>query len=489
MRKMAVGSRLRRYISAALAASLACCMALMPMPASAQTSIEGSAEHALRWAVPEGYNAHDYDKCAAYLEQTDDEGATNGSKLSASYDPNDPTTWGSSWSGDFFAWTEVGGEKRLRSIDVSARYQVGRFDFSDCSALVEIRASENYLLELNVSNCASLVKLNFNENSVSEPDLTGCGALTHLYISFNPLDVLDLSPCPALEFLTCYSSELAELDVSCCPRLDYLSCYSNMLTELDLSHCPLLSELKCVLNELDSLDVSCCPLLEILDCSFTGIDSLDFSRNPLLRELSCASNALDTLDVSACAELRVLDCRSNGLSSLDVSANGALVTLFSSGNRLSELDLSANPSLAFDSIAASGNGFIGYDFSRNYYGDSGSLFARPADGASFEGFFGDSGNLISMGQWADYEQAFVYSFEGMPSGNITAIFSGGSPAVPGDIDDSGSVTTADAVIALRIAMGLIDASGFNAENADFDQSGSVNISDAVLSLRLAMGLS
>ncbi|MBR3298057.1 MAG: hypothetical protein IKI64_02525 [Clostridia bacterium] len=486
---MAIVSRIKRYISVALAASLACCMALMPLPASAQTSVECTVERAPRWAVPEGYNAHDYDKCAAFLEQTDDEGATNGSKLSTSYDPNDPTTWGSSWSGDYFAWTEVGGEKRLRSIDVSARYQVGRFDFSDCSSLVEIHASENYLNELNVSNCASLVKVNFDENSVSEPVLTSCGALTHLYISFNPLAGLDLSPCPALEFLTCYSSGLTELDVSCCPRLDYLSCHSNRLTELDLSHCPLLSDLKCFLNELGALDVSCCPLLEILECSFTGIDSLDLSCNPLLRELNCASNALDALDVSDCTELRMLDCRSNELSSLDVSANSALVSLFSSGNRLSVLDLSANPSLAFDSIAASGNGFIGYDFSRNYYGDSGSLFARPSDGASFEGFFGDSGNLISMGQWVNYEQAFVYSFEGMSSGNITAVFSGGSPAVPGDIDGNGSVTTADAVIALRISMGLIDGSGFNAENADMDQSGSVNISDAVLILRLAMGLS
>ena len=150
--------------------------------------------------------------------------------------------------------------------------------------------------------------------------------------------------------------------------------------------------------------------------------------------------------------------------------------------------ISSNPALAFDRILASGNGFVGYDFSRHYYGDSGSLFARPADGSSFEGFFSESGTLISEGQWVDYEQAFVYSFEGLPSGTVTVRFGGCSPVLPGDIDDNGSVSVSDAVIALRIAMGIIDGASFNADNADMDSNGSITISDAVLILRLAIGL-
>lgn len=475
-------------IGGVLAAALICCFALLMLPVSAKTSRENEFECAKSGrSVPYGYNAHDYAKCVAYLEQTDDDGATNGSKLSSSYDPNDPSTWGTNWSGDFFAWTDAVGEKRLRSIDISARYQVGSFDFSDCSELIEIRASENYLIELNVSNCVSLIKLNFNENSVSSPLLNGCCALKHLYISFNPLEELDLSPCHALEFLTCYSSGLTALDVSCCPQLDYLSCHSNRLTELDISGCPLLSELNCVLNELSELDVSNCPALEVLDCSFTMIDSLDLSSSTALRELSCANNGLQVLDLSSCTELRALDCRSNALCELDVSANPALAKLFCSGNRLTQLDLSNNAFLAFDRILASGNGFIGYDFSRHYYGDSGKLFATPAANAVFEGFFTDLGTQLSTGEWIDYENAFVYSFEGLPSGTVFAHF-GISPAFPGDIDESGDITVSDAVTALRLAMDIIDGTELNANNADMDGSGSITIADAVVILRMAMGL-
>ncbi len=60
-----------------------------------------------------------------------------------------------------------------------------------------------------------------------------------------------------------------------------------------------------------------------------------------------------------------------------------------------------------------------------------------------------------------------------------------APAVPGDVDDDGSVTISDAVTVLRMAMGLVDESS---PAADINGNGTVDVSDAVSVLRLAMGL-
>ena len=45
--------------------------------------------------VPKGYNVNDFTKLSAFLETTDGNGVKNGAKLSESYHPADPSTWGS----------------------------------------------------------------------------------------------------------------------------------------------------------------------------------------------------------------------------------------------------------------------------------------------------------------------------------------------------------------------------------------------------------
>ena len=106
-----------------------------------------SAETASDWTVPEGYNEHDYNKCAAFLEQADENGVKNGEKLFDIYDPSDPSTWGDfeEWDDDAgevikkprFEWIEADNELHLRRIVVQYLESplAGEADFSDCSYL------------------------------------------------------------------------------------------------------------------------------------------------------------------------------------------------------------------------------------------------------------------------------------------------------------------------------------------------------------------
>ena len=48
---------------------------------------------ATRYATPDGYNDHDYQKMVAFFEQTDENGVRNGEKLSEDYDPTDSETY------------------------------------------------------------------------------------------------------------------------------------------------------------------------------------------------------------------------------------------------------------------------------------------------------------------------------------------------------------------------------------------------------------
>ncbi len=68
------------------------------------------------------------------------------------------------------------------------------------------------------------------------------------------------------------------------------------------------------------------------------------------------------------------------------------------------------------------------------------------------------------------------------------VYSSQQSGLLGDADLNGEVTLADAVIALRHAMGLAPISGQALINADVNRDGEVNLGDSVLILRASMGL-
>lgn len=86
---------MKRKLKVIAAILLVLIMFISAMPI--QLAAEAMTPPTTRYATPDGYNDHDYQKMVAFFEQTDENGVRNGEKLSENYDPTDPGTW---WEAD-----------------------------------------------------------------------------------------------------------------------------------------------------------------------------------------------------------------------------------------------------------------------------------------------------------------------------------------------------------------------------------------------------
>ncbi|HCT35706.1 MAG TPA: hypothetical protein DF292_01560 [Firmicutes bacterium] len=284
------------------------------------------------YETPAGYDEHNYQKLVAFLELPNGAGK-NGDKISASYDPGDPTTWaGVQW--------DNGADKRVSMINWSKKGLVGSLDVSGCTALFYFFCVNNQITELNVSGCTDLNFLCCSNEQITELNVSGCTALMDLWCDFNPLTSMDVSGCTALENLLCGSNLLTALDVSGCLSLKRIQCDFNELTALDVSGCTALEELECYYNELTSLDVSGCTALKELECFSNKLTVLDVSICSALKNLYCYYNQMTELNARGCTALEELKCNSNKLTKLDVSSCTALKDLYCDSNELTELKVS-----------------------------------------------------------------------------------------------------------------------------------------------------
>ena len=103
-----------------------------------------------------------------------------------------------------------------------------------------------------------------------------------------------------------------------------------------------------------------------------------------------------------------------------------------------------------------------------------------------------SAQLQNQASYAGFDFNTVWTMDGDESYPYAELRSipqfDSSPVLPGDVDDNGTVTIADAILALRCAMGLITLSPEQMQAGDMDGDGAINIADAVMILRAAMGL-
>ena len=453
---------MKRKLKAIAAVLLVLVMLGSAMPM--QLAAEAMTPPTTRYATPNGYNDHDYQKMVAFFEQTDENGVRNGEKLSENYDPTDPGTW---WEADGseigVEWTVDDDEYRICEIRIgsSSLGMMGNLDVSGCTGLDRLDCSENQLTEINVSGCTALTDID------------------------------------------CSNNKLTELNVRTNTELYTLRCYGNQLTELDVSENTWLYELYCFGNELVRIDISGCTDLDGLDCSENQLTELDLSGNTFLRWLYCSGNRITELDLTANSELEALRCSENQLTAIDVSANTSLTELHCSGNQLTELDLSENTSvyrlecednyitfldltnnrIDIDTVSAEGPGFIGVKtvIPGEYLVPA--ISAVPAPGSTFCGWYATDGTLVSTEAELviDREECY-YPY------NFIARFTASTPGGIGDVDGDGVVRVSDAVLIMRCALGLIEFTPEQILCGDVDGDGVIKIADAVMVIRIALGL-
>ena len=175
-------SKLIAALAIVLAAAL---LASSALPALVNAEAKGKLLPS--WTVPEGYNAHDYEKCVNFLEQTDENGVKNGDKLSDNYDPNDPGTWGYfideeyGEGGPNFTFENGGyGDYYIWWIQPNPSDLVGKADFSGCFDLMNLNLKDNRITELNVSGCTYLDSLWCSGNLITELDFS-----SNTYLGFD----------------------------------------------------------------------------------------------------------------------------------------------------------------------------------------------------------------------------------------------------------------------------------------------------------------
>lgn len=101
-------------------------------------------------------------------------------------------------------------------------------------------------------------------------------------------------------------------------------------------------------------------------------------------------------------------------------------------------------------------------------------------------YFADSVTVIYNGNAQPASQDSIDDYFWFETEHVTV--SAPPAGLLGDIDGSGSVTSVDAVYALRYAMNIISLDADQLARGDVDGSGAVNTSDAVYIMRYAMGI-
>lgn len=454
---------MKRKLKVIAAILLVLIMFISAMPM--QLAAEAMTPLTTRYATPDGYNDHDYQKMVAFFEQTDENGVRNGEKLSENYDPTDPGTW---WEADGseigVEWTVDDDEYRICEIRIgsSSLGMMGNLDVSGCTGLDRLDCSENQLTEINVS---------------------GCTALTDIDCSNNKLTELNVSTNTELYTLRCYGNQLTELDVSENTWLYELYCFGNELVRIDISGCTDLDGLDCSENQLTELDLSGNTSLRWLYCSGNRITELDLTANSELEALRCSENQLTAIDVSANTSLTELNCSGNQLTELDLSENTSVYRLECENNYITFLDLTNNP-IAIKTVSAEGPGFIGVKTVIHGEYLVPAISAVPAPGSTFCGWYdATDGTLISTEAELviDREECY-YPY------HFIARFTASTPGGIGDVDGDGVVRVSDAVLIMRCALGLIEFTPEQILCGDVDGDGVIKIADAVMVVRIALGL-
>ncbi|MBR0156645.1 MAG: hypothetical protein IJM20_03885 [Clostridia bacterium] len=344
------------------------------------------------WTVPSGYNEHDYNALASFLEQTDASGVKNGEKLSSTYNVNDPSTWGSA----HFTFTTVSNKKRIEQVYMIYLNLVGTLDLSDCTSLGSVLIYGNRIEGLNVS---------------------GCSALHTLY---------------------CYDNRISELGVSGNSSLGYFNCSRNRIAQLDVSGNTNLVIFNCSYNPIGSLNVASNTRLVSLGCSGTNITEIDVSHNTSLKDFYCKDNALTEIDLSHNSQLP--------LNTIGVQGNGTIGTeLINTGNTKKVYAVPDENETFIGWYNASGT-LLSEDAEYTFYTTpSTTMIAHFTENGPISVLRGD----VDLDGDVDVTDALLALRYAMGVITLTD-----EQIASGDMDGNGTINATDAIQIMRVSLGV-----------------------------------
>lgn len=188
---------------------IAAAILLAFIPALA-ASCRGADEGA--FSAPRGYDSAECARIAAFLGQKDENGMTNGEKISPEYDPADPATWlGKTSAGEDygFVFSRVIWKNRLVSVALDTP--------EGDPALTGV---------LDLSGCRRLTYASAENNSFSSADFSGCSRLRELRIVSCGVRVLSVFDCVKLASVEAVGNPLMEFAFNRAPRMKFTHIYS-----------------------------------------------------------------------------------------------------------------------------------------------------------------------------------------------------------------------------------------------------------------------
>lgn len=268
---------------------------------------------AMRAAVrPADYAQHDFDAMRAFLELTDENGATNGSVIFADYDPDRPETWVS--ESDVIVWDSEGF---LNSVSFTHPDLFGTLDLSGCSRLATVT---NYsgVSVLNVSGCTALDTLTDMNCPTEQVIVDGCSSLRCVWLggSNMRLESFEASDLPEL-LMVGYKQgprevNLSSIEISNCPNLFYLELDGTDIESIDLNDFPALTTFNAMGKVSSSWSVG--EIQPLFDVNVSGHGAIEYLW----------------LDYCSISELDVRGCER--LGSIYMTGNNSLESIVFGGN-------------------------------------------------------------------------------------------------------------------------------------------------------------
>lgn len=185
-------------------------------------------------------------------------------------------------------------------------------DLSHSPNLEVLNCSNNLLTELDVSDYENLQYLGCANNFIENLDLSNNFSLEELLCNNNGMHSLVLPE--SIINVDASNNNLIDINVQDCPNLNILSIsYNNFfkLEILDLSNNPSLIQLNCASSRLNEIQIKECTNLISIDCSGNSLTGLDISNNLNLFFVDVSLNFIESLNVSLNTQLQSLRINNN----------------------------------------------------------------------------------------------------------------------------------------------------------------------------------